>query len=62
MPLEFIDLNSPSIVAVNCNNQKTMGKLKLHRTSLKKLTKIDNIEFRKKTLTKWKSDLKSIKS
>ena len=26
MPLEFIDLNSPPVVAVNCDNQKAMGK------------------------------------
>ena len=26
MPLEFIDMNSPHAVAVNCDNQKVMGK------------------------------------
>ena len=26
MPLEFIDLNSPPVVAVNCDNRKTMGR------------------------------------
>ena len=26
MPLEFIDLNSPPVVAVNCDNRKAMGK------------------------------------
>ena len=26
MPLEFIDLNSPTVVAVNCVNRKAMGK------------------------------------
>ena len=26
MPLEFIDLDSPPVVAVNCDNQKAIGK------------------------------------
>ena len=39
-----------------------MGKEKQHILRLEKSTKNDSIEFRKKTLTKWKSDLKSIKS
>ena len=26
MPLEFIDLNSPPVATVNCDNQKAMGK------------------------------------
>ena len=29
MPLEFIDLNSPPVFAVNCDNQKVMGKEKM---------------------------------
>ena len=61
MPLEFTDLNSPPVVSVNCDNRKAMGK-KWYRTRLEKLTKNDNIELRKKTMTKWKSNLKSIKS
>ena len=52
MPLEVIDLNSPPVVAVNCDNQKAMGKEKWHRTRLEKETKNGNIEFKKKTVTK----------
>ena len=48
MPLEFIDLNSPPVVAVNCDNQKAMGKEKQHKTKSEKFTKNDSIEFRKK--------------
>ena len=48
MPLEFIYLNSPSVVAVNCDNQKAMGKEKWHKTKSEKFTKNDSIEFRKK--------------
>ena len=48
MPLEFIDLNSPPVVAVNCDNQKAMGKEKWHITKSEKFTKNDSIEFRKK--------------
>ena len=60
MPLEFIDLNSPPVVAVNCDNRKVMGKEKWHRKRCEKsTTKNDNIEFRKKKMTKWKSNLKS---
>ena len=62
MWLGFIDLNSPPVVAVNCNNRKAMGKEKWHRTKFEKSTKNDNIEFRKKKITKRKSNFKSIKS
>ena len=48
MPREFIDLNSPSVVAVNCDNQKTMGKEKWLRTRLENQQEKDNIEFGKK--------------
>ena len=48
MPLEFIDLNSPPVVAVNCDNQKAMGKEKWHKAKFEKSTKNDSIEFRKK--------------
>ena len=48
MPLEFIDLNFPPVVAVNCDNRKAMGKEKWHRMRFEKSTKNDNIEFRKK--------------
>ena len=56
MPLKFIDLNSPPVVAVNCDNRKAMGKEKWRRKRLEKSTKNDNIEFRKRTLAKWKSN------
>ena len=62
MPREFINLNSPPVVAVNCDNGKAMGKEKKHKTRFEKSTKKDNIEFRKKKMTKWKSNLNSIKS
>ena len=62
MPLEFIDLNFPPVVAVNCENGKTAGKEKWQRTRREKSTKNDNIEFRKKIIIKWKSNLNSIKS
>ena len=49
MPLEFIYLNSPPVVVVNCDNRKAMGKEKWHKTKFEKSTKNDSIEFRKKT-------------
>ena len=39
MPLEFIDLNTPPIVAVNYDNRKAMGKEKWHKTKFEKLIK-----------------------
>ena len=48
MPLEFIYLNSPPVVAVNCDNGKAMGKEKWHKVKFEKSTKNDSIEFRKK--------------
>ena len=48
MPLEFIDMNSPPVVAVNCDNPNVMGKEKWHRMRFEKSTKNDNIELRKK--------------
>ena len=62
MPLEFIDLNSAPVTTVNSDNRKATGKEKWHRTRIKKSIKNDNIEFRKKTMTKWKSNLKSKKN
>ena len=62
IPLEFIYLNSPPVVAVNCNNRKAMGKDKWHKTMFEKSTKNDSIEFRKKNMTKWKSNFKSTNS
>ena len=52
MLLEFTYLNSPPVVAVNCENQKTMGKEKWHRVKFEKSTKNDSIEFRKRNKKK----------
>ena len=46
MPLELIYLNSPPVVAVNCDNRKAMGKEKWHKVKFEKSTKDDSIEFR----------------
>ena len=62
MPLEFIDLNSPPDVTINCDKKKATGKEKLHRKRLEKSTKNDHVEFRKKAMAKWKSYLRSMKS
>ena len=57
MPLEFIDLDSPPVVAVTCDNRKVMGKEKIaQKEGLKNQQKIDNMQFRKKKVTKWKSN------
>ena len=57
MPLEFIYLNSPPVVAVNCDNRKAMGKEKWHKVKFEKSTKNDNIEFREqKTKQKQKTN------
>ena len=48
MLLEFIYLNSPPVVAVNCDNRKAKGKEKWHKAKFEKSTKNDSIEFRKK--------------
>ena len=47
MPLEFIYLNSPPVVAVTFDNQKAMGKQKCHKVKFEKSTKNNSIEFRK---------------
>ena len=47
MLLELIDLNSPPVLTVNCDNRKAMGKEKWHRTRLEKSAKNGNVEFRK---------------
>ena len=39
MPLQFLYLNSPPVVAVNCDNQKAMGKEKWHKVNFEKSTK-----------------------
>ena len=48
MPLEFINLNFPPVVAVNCEKRKAIGKEKWHRTRLERSTKNNNIESRRK--------------
>ena len=45
MPLEFIYLNSPLVVTVNCDNRKAMGKEEWHKVKFEKSTKNDSIEF-----------------
>ena len=59
MALEFIYLNSPPVVAVNCDNRKAMGKEKWHKVKFEKSTKNDSIEFRKqkKTTSKQKKQI-----
>ena len=52
MPLEFIYLNSPPVVAVNCGNRKAMGKEKWHKVKFEKSTKNDSIEFREQKTNK----------
>ena len=54
MPLEFIYLNSPPVVAVNCDNRKAMGKEKWHKVKFEKSTKNDSIEFREQNTEKQK--------
>ena len=61
MPLEFIYLNSPPVVAVNCDNRKAMGKEKWHKVKFEKSTKNDSIEFRKQTNKKTKKQNKTKK-
>ena len=39
MPLQFLYLNSPPVVAVNFDNRKTMGKEKWHKVNFEKSTK-----------------------
>ena len=52
MPLEFIYLNSPPVVAVNCDNRKAMGKEEWHKVKFEKSTKNDSIEFREQKTKK----------
>ena len=54
MLLEFIYLNSPPVVAVNCDNRKAMGKEKWHKLKFEKSTKNDSIEFREQKQKKQK--------
>ena len=53
MSVEFIDLNSLPVGAVNCDNRESTRKEKWHKKRPEKSTKNDNMEFRKKTRTKW---------
>ena len=62
MPLQFIYLNSPPVVAVNCDNRKGMGKEKWTKQSLKNPQKMVAQSLEKKNMTKWKSNFKSINS
>ena len=39
MPIQFLYLNSPPVVAVNFDNRKTMGKEKWHKVNFEKSTK-----------------------
>ena len=57
MPLEFIYLNSPPVVAVTCDNRKAMGKQKWHKVKFEKYTKNDSIEFRKQNKKKKKDKM-----
>ena len=62
MLLEFIYLNSPPVVTVNCDNRKAMGEEKWHKVKFEKSTKNDSIEFRKqKTKNKTKETNKQTK-
>ena len=54
MPLKFVYLNSPPVVAVNCDNRKAMGKEKWHKVKFEKSTKNDSIEFREQKTKKQK--------
>ena len=56
MPLGFFDSNSPPVAAVHYANRKVMEKNCTQRGL--KNQKIDNIEFRKKKITKCKIDVK----
>ena len=62
MLLKFIDLNSPPGFAVNCDNQKAMEKEKYLRKGFEESTKNGDIELKKKKMTTWKPNLKSIDS
>ena len=70
MPLEFIYLDSPPVVAINCDNRKAMGKEKWHKVKFEKSRKNGSIDLENKTKktnkqtkkTKWKSNFKSTNS
>ena len=63
MPLESIYLNCPPVVAVNCDNQRAMGKEKQHKVKFENSTKNDSIEFiEQKTKKKHQQQKKTIKT
>ena len=62
MPLEFIYLNSPPVVAVICDNRKAMGKEKWHKVKSEKSTKSYSIEFREQKKKKKKTHKKNNKN
>ena len=62
MPLEFIYLNSPPVVAVNCDNRKAMGKEKWHKAKFENPQKIIAQSLEKNNMKKWKSNFKSTNS
>ena len=62
MPLEFIYLNSPTVVAVNCDNRKAMGKEKWRKVKFEKSTKNDSIEFREQNTEKQTNKKKNNKN
>ena len=39
MPLELIHLNSPPVVAVNCDNRKVLGERKVAQKEVSKINK-----------------------
>ena len=57
MPIRFIDLNFPPVVAVNCDNQKAMGKEKWHRMKFEKST-TKNVQHRVQTEKDDKMEIK----
>ena len=48
MPLQFIYLNSPPVVAVNCHKRKAMGKEKWHKAKFEKSQKMIAYSLEKK--------------
>ena len=61
MPLEFIYLNFPPVVAVNCDDRKAMRKEKWHKVKFEKSTKNDSIEFREQKTKNKKNEEKKPK-
>ena len=55
MSLEFTYLNSPPVIAVNCDNRKAMGEEKWHKVKFEKSKKNDSIELREQNTKKQKN-------